>query len=339
MIIPLPPKVKVVDIFEHYPWTITLAFLNVLLFWMLFSAPSVSAPKNGSSPVVEKSQKEFDTQFIESAGRYFLEWKNETQFGRQSGELRAFGYQAVRNTAFLQSIETWKSSTDPVGFQAWKKEVKSFFDEEDKKAISIFGLHQTRNELMTWITYQFSHVSQEHLVSNVLFLIFFAACVESLVGGFLMGIIYLVGGFVGGYFFMIMDDSGFIPMVGASASVTALMGFMVTGTTKKNIPYFNSVFCISEMFKIVMGTLRNQPTAITSAELLDRSISYLSPYWIIPLCLLDDLTQILSTPSGWGGGVAHSAHLGGAFAGLMLGLAFRWGSEKSDLLDRSESSS
>ena len=108
---------------------------------------------------------------------------------------------------------------------------------------------------------------------------------------------------MGGYFFMNMESSGLIPMVGASASVTALMGFVAAGSLKKNIEFF---YFLSP-FPGFYGRI------------------FLSPLWIIPLFLISDITEMLSDPPGWGSGVAHSAHLGGAFAGLILGFAFKYG--------------
>lgn len=298
MIVPLPAKTSLTTLMDDYPWTITIAFLNVLFFWMLFSQPQTAQ---------EKANAEFSTAFIESAGRFYLEWSEQNQFGRQPMELQAFGAQGVRDFQFIKGIETWKSQVDPVGFKTWQKEFSDLFKEQAQKPISIFGLQQGEDRPFTWITYQFSHQSATHLFSNLILLIIFSACVEKLVGGFMMGLIYLMGGVMGGYFFMMMDKSGLIPMVGASASVTALMGFVATGSLKKNIPYF---YFLSP-FKGFFGQV------------------YLSPLWVISLFLIEDLTQVLSDPPGWGSGVAYSAHVGGALAGLVLGLAFKWGSQRA----------
>lgn len=308
MIVPMPPKTSLTTLMDDYPWTMMLTFLNLLFFWMLFAQPP---------SITEKEKTEFSTEFIESAGRYYLEWSEQNQYGRQPMELQAFGARGVRDSGFIQALKTWKSSVDPVGFKSWQKEFDELFAEQAKKPIAVFGLLQGEDRPFTWITYQFSHQSATHLFSNLVLMIFFAACVEKIVGGFMMGLIYLMGGVMGGYFFMLMDQSGLIPMVGASASVTALMGFVATGSLKRNIPYF---YFLSP-FKGFYGQV------------------YLSPLWVISLFLVEDLTQILSDPPGWGAGVAYSAHLGGAFAGLVLGLAHKWGARSSDFTDGRETAS
>lgn len=307
MIVPLPGRIRLSQAMEVVPWTLTLVFLNLFFYFLLFAPPSGVPTDTGG----------FSSDFIESAGRYYLEWQDQPQYGRQAVELQALGAQSVRDGDFLKSLETWSSTSDPVGFRIWKTKLHDIFQEEARKPIHLFGLSQSQSSVFRWITYQFSHQGPIHLLSNVLFLIFFAACVEKMVGGAMMGLIYMMGGFVGGYAFLWMDHSGFIPMVGASASVTALMGFMVTATRKRLIPFFYFFVPIRHY----MGRI------------------LLSPYWILPLFLVEDLTRILADPPGWGGGVAHSAHLGGAFAGMLLGLAHRWGQRRSELLGGGEPSS
>lgn len=295
MIFPIPTKVKLTEVMDFYPWTVTIAFLNLLFFWMLFANPQ------------QVKKTEFSSQFITSAGRYYLEWLGEKQFGRQEVELQAYGAQGVRNVNFINSFETWNSNVDPVGFQSWKKEIQKVFKEEEAKPISVFGLSQIKASPWTWITYQFSHQDAMHLLSNMILMVVFSAIVESMVGGPLMGLVYILSGLMGGLFFMHMDQSGFIPMVGASASVTGLMGFVAMGSLRKNIPYFYFFAPFKGFFGVV----------------------YLSPFWVISLFLIEDVTQMLSEPPGWVEGVAYSAHLGGACAGLLLGLAFHYGVKRS----------
>ena len=289
---------------EVYPWTITLAFLNVFFFCILFSEPPTVVPQDGSSE--KTAESELTSEFIQRAGHFYLEWDNSAKVSRRELEVQSIGSQAVRDTDFILSLDTWKSKVDPVGYAVWKDEFEHIFKHQENKPISIFGLSQIDNKPLTWITYQFSHQGAFHLFSNMLLMVFFAAVAERMVGGFLMGVVYILGGLVGGYFFMNMESSGLIPMVGASASVTALMGFVAAGSLRKNIEYFY-------FFAPVQGFYGR---------------IYLSPLWIISLFLISDITEMLSDPPGWGGGVAHSAHLGGAFAGLVLGMAFKYGATR-----------
>ena len=305
MIVPAPAKFKLLEIMDVYPWTITLLFLNVFFYCILFSEPPVTVKDKGQSENVAES--ELTNEFIQRAGHFYLEWDHTPKIARRELEVQSIGAQAVRDTDFILSLDTWKSKIDPVGYDQWKIEFDHIFKNQENKPISIFGLSQIENKPLTWITYQFSHQGAFHLFSNMLLMIFFAAVVEKMVGGFMMGVVYLLGGMIGAYFFMTMESSGLIPMVGASASVTALMGFVAAGSLRKNIEYFY-------FFAPVQGFYGR---------------IFLSPLWIISLFLISDITEMLSDPPGWGGGVAHSAHLGGAFAGLVLGMAFKYGATRT----------
>lgn len=257
-----------------------------------------SATAKKASPKAEMTN-----EFIQRAGHFYLEWDNAEKRVRRELEVQSIGSLAVRDTQFILSLEKWRSKTDPVGFDVWKKEFDALFKHQENNPINIFGLSQIENKPLTWITYQFSHQGAFHLLSNMLLMVLFAAVVEKMVGGLLMGVIYLLGGLMGAFFFMNMESSGLIPMVGASASVTALMGFVAAGSLKKNIEYFYFLAPIRGFYGSV----------------------FLSPLWIISLFLIGDMTEILSGPPGWGSGVAHTAHIGGAFTGLALGLAFKYG--------------
>ncbi len=293
MIVPAPKISRWTEILDDYPWTLALLFLNVFFYFILFSAP----PPPGA---------DMTSDFIENAGHYYLEWSQEAQLGHQSLELQALGAEAIRDAGFVKALDQWKSKVDPVGFTEWKHNFDLIFKNQQSKAIGIFGLSQVKNQPWTWVTYQFSHQNSFHLFSNMFLMIFFSAIVEKMVGGFMLGVIYLLGGFVGGLFFMLIDHSGLIPMIGASASVTALMGFVAAGSLKRNIEYFYFFSPLPGFYGRI----------------------FLSPLWIISLFLLNDITEVISNPPGWGGGVAHSAHLGGAFAGLTLGLAYKYGATR-----------
>jgi membrane associated rhomboid family serine protease len=299
MIVPAPKNLKPLEIFDAYPWTLTILFLNLFFYFILFSQP---APK----------EAEMTSEFIQRAGHYFLEWDRASQLGHQSVEIQAIGAEAIRDTDFVVAInKDWTSKVDPVGFTSWKKDFDALFAHQEDRPMNIFGLSQIENRPLTWITYQFSHQNGYHVFSNMFLMVFFAAVVEQMVGGLMLGMIYLLGGLMGGLFFMEMDHSGMIPMIGASASVTALMGFVASGSLKKNIEYFFFFSPIPGFFGRI----------------------YLSPLWIISIFLLSDITEVISSPPGWESGVAHTAHLGGAFAGLVLGFAYKYGATRVALAE------
>ncbi len=76
----------------------------------------------------------------------------------------------------------------------------------------------------TFVTYQFVHGNLAHLLFNILALIFIAPVFEDRIGSLRFGVLYFVGGIVGGGGFLLLNLSQPIMLVGASASISAVFG-------------------------------------------------------------------------------------------------------------------
>lgn len=76
----------------------------------------------------------------------------------------------------------------------------------------------------TLVTYQFVHGNPGHLFLNVLALIFIAPAFEDRIGSLRFGVLYFVGGIVGGGGFLLLYLSQPIMLVGASASISSVFG-------------------------------------------------------------------------------------------------------------------
>ncbi len=76
----------------------------------------------------------------------------------------------------------------------------------------------------TFVTYQFIHAGLAHLLFNVLALIFIAPVFEDRIGSLRFGVIYFVGGVLGGAGFLLLNLSQSVLLVGASASISAVFG-------------------------------------------------------------------------------------------------------------------
>ncbi len=93
----------------------------------------------------------------------------------------------------------------------------------------------------TLLTYQFIHDQFWHILVNVLMLFFFGKLLLAKLGFKKFLPLYLLGGFFGGLLFVLISSSGLLPMldqpmIGASASIMALMGaaaFMMPDYTLK----------------------------------------------------------------------------------------------------------
>lgn len=271
-------------------------------------------------------QQEKYNQFLHQTARFYLEWSHQEQTHLTFDEVLVHSRAALSHRNFLSALEHWSSATDFIHFDKWKSDFITFKNETKDTPSRLFGLSHDSKNSSTWLTYQFIQYDASHLIMNVLSLVVFAAFVESLVGGWLVALLYVLGGFVGGLFYLQMNPESGLPLVGASASISALIGFAATGVLRKRIPFIT----IISVFGWLMPTHPNHSKWVQNI--------YMRPEWILVYFLVGDLIAIIATPTGWGSSVAHLAHVGGAVVGILIGLSYKWGIKKS-LFSRGEPTS
>lgn len=149
--------------------------------------------------------------------------------------------------------------------------------------------------LLRVVTYQFTHsIDPMHLVGNMISLWVFGPMAEARLGRLGAYRLYLWGGTVGAIGFVLAAAAGgylSAPLVGASGACYALMVYAA---------------CLQPQATIVFFVVQ-------------------MPLWVLAslFCALGAYSQLVELATGvGGGGVAHSAHLGGALLGW---LAFRRG--------------
>jgi membrane associated rhomboid family serine protease len=303
MILPQPESLSK---YHRYPLTWTLLALNVMIYFMFFAGEPDSFYK----------QKILQTTSTVVTGRLYNQFLQSLTTQEQSSrafwtaklspenteQMEILGTYALRDADFLKASQTMGFHGDEVAIEKWRKDLADFSKYYEDDTIYNFGLNKSDLKSWTWITYQFSHASLVHLFSNMLFLIVMGTAVEALVGGFGLLVLYVLGGIAGGAAFLYYNGHGVIPMVGASASISALLAFYFAVETRKRIRF---VYFISP-FPGHHGFI-HLPTLL-----------------IFPLFLLVDFTNLMSNPDGLGGGVAYSAHVGGTLFGLATGAFARW---------------
>jgi len=320
VIFPSLPRTPISEWLDVYPMTLTLTFLNLFFFFILSDS---KVDSKVFPDLMSETQKSEYALFVNRTAYYFLEWQNQEVRSLEPGEIMVISRSAFSSRLFLESINHWTSKVDIVNFDNWKKDFIQLKNETKNTPSRLFGLSHELKNSSTWLTYQFIQYDAAHLIVNVLSLIVFAAFVETLVGGWLVAILYVLGGMMGGLFYLQLNPDSGLPLVGASASVSALIGFAATGVLRKRIPFITIISFFGWMMK-------NHPSSTKWIQNI-----YLRPEWILVYFLIGDLIAILSTPAGWGGSVAHVAHVGGALVGILLGLSYKWGIKKS-LFSRSK---
>ena len=198
-------------------------------------------------------------------------------------------------SAFLQktTLDFWGEDV----FHQWQKDRQVI--EEKVQSISAIrlGLIPAEGRGLTYITHLFLHGDIWHLLSNMLFLIVVGIGVEAAIGSFFFGIGYLVCGILASLFYGMITPTPYVPLVGASGAISALMGMYAVIYGLRKIRFFYFVIFYFGFF-----------TAPALAIL---------PIWI----LLEVLQAVFNTESY----VAYWAHAGGLVAGAgLLAATKKW---------------
>ncbi|GGE61874.1 hypothetical protein GCM10011533_12910 [Streptosporangium jomthongense] len=100
------------------------------------------------------------------------------------------------------------------------------------------GLIPAQLSLYTLITYQFLHGGWGHIVGNLLFLFLLGFTVEKALGPGRYLLAYLLCGALSGVVFTLFSPGSHVPLVGASGSISGLMGMYVAIYGLKKIRFF-----------------------------------------------------------------------------------------------------
>jgi membrane associated rhomboid family serine protease len=279
---------------DKAPITWAILFTNIVIFMMTMQ--------------VEKPNQFFKTaEDLILTGRLyqqFQSFKNPQTIevsNLSSDDLLILGSQGLRDPDFLNKAPFTDFQGDQVAILKWKSDLQKFHELLKKRLAYKFGLVSDRSSPLSWITYQFMHAGVFHLLSNMILFLLFAAVLESMVGGFYLIVIYLLCGMAGGWGFLFFSGHSVAPMIGASAAVSGVMACYAVLEKKKNIAYFYFLAPMENYFGWI----------------------YLPTYLIFPLSFLTDLASFLSTPAEFGSGIAHTAHIGGAVCGILIGVFLR----------------
>lgn len=106
------------------------------------------------------------------------------------------------------------------------------------------GLVPAKLSLYTLVTYQFLHGGWGHIIGNLVFLFLLGFTVEKALGPGRYLLAYLVCGALSGIVFTAFSLGSYVPLVGASGSISGLMGMYVAiyGLQKIRFFYFLGVY-------------------------------------------------------------------------------------------------
>jgi membrane associated rhomboid family serine protease len=251
--------------------------------------------------------------FVTTQGRIYAQYLEEhanmdypdflLQLGQQvqNGEgdrAEMLGRLAFRDFNFLKNADAIDYNGDKVALNMWHRRVADMFELQLDHPSYVFGLNAEDVGFSKWISYIFVHGGWFHFLGNMLFLVIFGACLEKQIGGLGFLVVFLLSGTFAAGAFAMMTGVTDAPLVGASGAISGIMTLYCVLNWARPERYFYWLFLPLRGF---MGFV------------------YL-PAWVgLSLWAINDLAGYLGTVPELGG-VAHTAHLGGEFAGLLTGL-------------------
>jgi len=113
------------------------------------------------------------------------------------------------------------------------------------------GLVPAQLSLYTLVTYQFLHGGWGHIIGNLVFLFLLGFTVEKALGAARFLLAYLACGAISGLVFTAFSLGSTVPLVGASGSISGLMGMYVAiyGLQKIRFFYFVGVYLITSVHR------------------------------------------------------------------------------------------
>ncbi len=287
-------KIKISTIF-HIGTFLFLANLIIFLFYTL--PEGINDKANIKTLKVEQSTNEnlLHAMFLQT-----LDPVVKPLYDADKPQLMNF----MRDRVFWQRAQNFPFTGDLVLIKKNKKllsEVQKMYTSSNQYQ---FGLSHEATTPFAWITYQFTHAGFLHLFANMLFLILVTNILVVHVEAAWIAFVYILGGIGAGVAYLYLSPNNQIAMVGASGSLCALMAFLSVQQNVKNIKW-------SYFLSPIKG---------------GYGIMYLPAYLIFPMYLISDFTSTLYHASDTDvfatSAVAHSAHIGGAVTGLVLGLIY-----------------
>ncbi|WHI50882.1 rhomboid family intramembrane serine protease [Microbulbifer sp. MLAF003] len=177
------------------------------------------------------------------------------------------------------------------GQTLWLQQREHFAGLRDRISSMALGLTPAEPSIGGMFGHMFLHGSWDHLIGNMIFLLLFGLSVELALGGLWFITLYLLGGLAAAGLHMLVEAGSYVPMVGASGAVSAIMGMFVAIYGVRRLRFFYTVgFMFGEF----------------SAPAL----------MVLPLWLGKEIFGYLYGDAG----IAYWAHTGGLLAGFALAL-------------------
>jgi membrane associated rhomboid family serine protease len=279
--------------FSKAPITWLIILLNVFLFSQNYG-------------LSQDCQSQFeswykDNNFLYTQGQIYKQFSKKRDVARVE-DMTILGRLAFKDELFLNQAPLKKWVGDSIAIQTWREDISLFMLLRSYYPPMLLGVSDSQKDFFSFISYQFYHESFYHMLGNVLLVLLIGGFLERRYSGLIVFSVYILGGFLAAFFYSQSSGMSGSPLVGASGSLCALLGFFFV------MEFYNKtrLFYMLLPFKKYSGFVL-VPTC----------------YWVIWLCMIEDLSGLLSQPQIYSSGVAHLVHLFGFFVGICIALIFK----------------
>ena len=280
--------------FSRVPITWLLILINAFLFSQNYSLSTAC-------------QEEFDywykdNNFLYTQGQIYKQYNNERSVAAIN-DYETLGRLAFRDEDFLKFATRKSWLGDQIAINKWREQLDEFMILRSYYPPMILGVSDSQKDFVSTISYQFYHEGFLHLLGNLLLLLIIGGYLERRYSGLLVFGTYLVGGSLAAYLFTMTPGMSGAPLIGASGSLCALLGLLLVFEFKKETRLFYFFLPSSKYIGFVFV-----PTV----------------YWILLLCMAEDVSGWLAQPDLFSSGVAHAVHMLGFIIGIAIGLLIKY---------------
>ncbi len=298
------PMAEGMDKLKKAPVTIALGVL--ILFCFCFSFGNYhqtlsSYTKIGQNEEFISSNFYLYTEFLKKRPQHKFHDLVSKISNMSDGKRRQISLMSLQDFEYIESMHTLSLILPEFERLNWKKEMLDFESVKKSSHSMALGFIPGISNLSQKFSYMFFHAGFFHLLINLIFLFAFGSALESHKGGLFVLLVFVGGGWCAASLFELLAAKQIMySLVGASGAICSLIACYVALYPKRKTVYYYWFLPHTHY----MGFI------------------YMRAYWVLVMWLLSDLAGQLAS-SVWNPGVAHSAHLGGLFMGLAIGLSLR----------------
>jgi membrane associated rhomboid family serine protease len=274
----------------------TLKLSWVMLFLNLFVFVLISFSFD-TWPNQDMRQVLTDEKFRNSVVEMYVQTLDPIEKKNLSQNINRLYAKALKDQKFWKRVNNYPFVGDQVQIEENKKTVSKFYETYLSSPQYQFGLSSFEVSPWSWVTYQFVHTSLIHLFGNIMLVFLMLSFLEKTISSTLIAVVYLLSGFAGGISFLFFDSAGGMSVIGASASASGLLGFLIIVKGAELMPWGYIIAPIKKGYGQI----------------------YLPVFFLFPIFLVTDFINLLWEPSGVVANVAVSAHVGGALFGFVMG--------------------